>query len=88
LHHLDFITSGGRGWAKYYSTAGEQFIRSLDVQMNEVNDSQMIRVTPPNNAEVVEDRLRLSHDLVEAEGSVGIDLFSRLILYWISSRID
>src|SRR5690606_42101360 len=35
--HLLFITSGSRGWAKFYSESGSRFIRSLDVRMNEID---------------------------------------------------
>lgn len=49
--HLRFVTSGGRGWAKYYSHHGARFIRSLDVRMNEISDEDAILVEPPNNAE-------------------------------------
>ncbi len=70
LDHLDFITSGGRGWAKYYSTEGNQFIRSQDVQMNEINDSQMIRVTPPKNAEADRTRIRTGDVLLTITGSL------------------
>jgi type I restriction enzyme S subunit len=68
--HIDFITSGGRGWAKYYSTEGDKFIRSLDVQMNEINDSQMIRVVPPNNAEADRTRVRVGDVLLTITGSL------------------
>ena len=68
--HLDFITSGGRGWAKYYSIQGDKFIRSLDVQMNEINDSQMIRVAPPKNAEADRTRVRTGDVLLTITGSL------------------
>jgi type I restriction enzyme, S subunit len=68
--HLDFVTSGGRGWAKYYSKEGNKFIRSLDVQMNEINDSQMIRVAPPNNAEADRTRVRTGDVLLTITGSL------------------
>ncbi len=49
--HLSFLTSGGRGWAKFYSSTGRRFIRSLDVQMNYISDDEAVYVTPPDNAE-------------------------------------
>ena len=39
-----FVTSGGRGWAKYYSDSGSRFIRSLDVRMNEIEDRSAVDV--------------------------------------------
>lgn len=68
--HLAFVTSGGRGWAKYYTTDGAKFIRSLDVQMNEINDSQMIRVTPPVGAEANRTRVRVGDVLLTITGSL------------------
>jgi type I restriction enzyme, S subunit len=49
--HLNFLTSGGRGWAKFYSMKGSRFIRSLDVQTNYVSDEDPTYVNPPDNAE-------------------------------------
>lgn len=48
---LRFVTSGGRGWAKYYSSSGRRFIRSLDVQMNGISNEEIVFVNPPDNAE-------------------------------------
>lgn len=49
--HLSFVTSGSRGWAKYYSEDGALFIRSLDVHMNELVFGEAAFVSPPENAE-------------------------------------
>ncbi|CAD5248186.1 MULTISPECIES: restriction endonuclease subunit S [unclassified Imperialibacter] len=46
-----FLTSGGRGWGKYYSKTGERFIRSLDVQMNNIFFEDAAFVIPPDNQE-------------------------------------
>ena len=68
--HLEFITSGGRGWAQYYSEEGDKFIRSLDVQMNEINDTEMIRVRAPKNAEADRTRIRVGDVLLTITGSL------------------
>jgi type I restriction enzyme S subunit len=49
--HLAFVTSGGRGWAKYYVDQGSRFVRSLDVRMNSIRDTDAIYVDPPHNAD-------------------------------------
>jgi type I restriction enzyme S subunit len=67
--HLTFITSGGRGWAKYYSTSGDRFIRSLDVQMNHIADSDAVFVTPPDNAEAERTRVQGGDVLLTITGS-------------------
>jgi len=46
-----FLTSGGRGWGEYYSSQGDRFIRSLDVQMNYISEENAAFVNPPNNQE-------------------------------------
>jgi type I restriction enzyme S subunit len=49
--YLYFLTSGGRGWAEYYSESGSRFIRSLDVQMNHIGSENIVFVNAPENAE-------------------------------------
>lgn len=68
--YLAFITSGGRGWAKYYSDDGARFIRSLDVQMNEVALDRAVFVTPPENAEARRTRVRKGDVLLTITGSL------------------
>ena len=66
---LTFITSGGRGWAKYYSNEGSRFIRSLDVQMNSIGDDEVVFVTPPDNAEAKRTRIAGGDVLLTITGS-------------------
>ena len=68
--HLTFVTSGGRGWAKYYSDSGSRFIRSLDVRMNEIEDRSAVYVTPPNNAEARRTRVHSGDVLLTITGSL------------------
>jgi type I restriction enzyme S subunit len=49
--HLDFLTSGSRGWAKYYSKTGKIFLRIQNVGKNELLLNETIYVQPPVNAE-------------------------------------
>jgi type I restriction enzyme S subunit len=57
---IQFVTSGGRGWAKYYADNGTRFIRSLDVQMGYIGAEDVAYVQPPASAEarrtLVQDR--------------------------------
>lgn len=48
---VKFVTSGGRGWAKYYAEQGTRFIRSLDVQMGYISDNEPVYVEAPDSAE-------------------------------------
>ncbi|WP_392477014.1 restriction endonuclease subunit S [Nostoc sp. C110] len=68
-NHLSFVTSGPRGWAKYYSDNGERFIRSLDVRMNFISDSDAVFVNAPNNSEAKRARVEDGDVLLTMTGS-------------------
>ena len=66
---LKFITSGGRGWSKYYADSGFRFIRSGDVRMNRVIRSNPQYVQPPDNAEAKRTRVLDGDVLLTITGS-------------------
>jgi type I restriction enzyme S subunit len=66
--HLVFVTSGGRGWAKYYAPTGSRFIRSLDVQMNDIGNDTAY-VAAPDNAEARRTRVAAGDVLLTITGS-------------------
>ena len=68
--YLSFVTSGGRGWAKYYAESGSRFIRSLDVRMNEIASAAAVFVNPPDNAEAKRTRVRAGDVLLTITGSL------------------
>ena len=67
---LEFMTSGGRGWSQYYAPTGARFIRSLDVQMNEIGEKDVAYVAAPNNAEAKRTRVRENDVLLTITGSL------------------
>ena len=67
--HLTFVTSGSRGWAQYYSSSGARFIRSLDVQMNRISNSDAVFVIPPAGAEAERTRVQPGDVLLTITGS-------------------
>ncbi|SHK61619.1 type I restriction enzyme, S subunit [Bradyrhizobium lablabi] len=67
--YLDFITSGGRNWSKYYSPEGSRFIRSLDVQMNSISHEDPVYVAAPENAEARRTRTHKGDVLLTVTGS-------------------
>jgi len=67
--HLLFITSGSRGWAKFYSESGSRFIRSLDVRMNEIDGSNAVYVNAPNSAEARRTAVKAGDVLLTITGS-------------------
>lgn len=68
--HLTFITSGGRGWATYYSDTGSRFIRSLDVRMNEISHKDAVHVSAPGNAEAKRTKVQAGDVLLTITGSL------------------
>jgi type I restriction enzyme S subunit len=68
-NHLLFVTSGGRGWAKFYAPIGSRFIRSLDVQMNHIGSDDIAFVAVPDNAEARRTRVKAGDVLLTITGS-------------------
>lgn len=68
-NHLSFVTSGSRGWAKYYSPTGARFIRSLDVRMNYISDRDAVYVVPPIGKEADRARVKPGDVLLTITGS-------------------
>jgi type I restriction enzyme, S subunit len=66
---ITHLTSGGRGWAKYYSNNGKRFIRSLDVQMNTIGSKDIVYVDPPDNKETERTRVEPGDILLTITGS-------------------
>jgi type I restriction enzyme S subunit len=68
----DFVTSGSRGWAKYYSTSGALFIRSQNVRDGKLCfvDSQHVNI--PQGTEGGRTKVKLNDLLITITGnSVG-----------------
>lgn len=66
---LEFITTGGRSWSKYYQEKGARFIRSLDVQMNSISEEAPVFVSAPDNAEAKRTRTKPGDVLLTVTGS-------------------
>ena len=48
---IDVVTSGSRGWAKYYSDQGSTFIRAQNINSDSLNLSDIAYVSLPEKAE-------------------------------------
>lgn len=48
---IEFMTSGSRGWAKYYSEKGDVFLRINNVGYSELRTEDLIYVNTPDTAE-------------------------------------
>lgn len=67
---ITFMTSGGRGWATYYAPEGSRFLRSMDVRMNYIGDSDAVFVAAPNNAEAKRTMVQADDVLLTITGSL------------------
>ena len=69
-----FVTSGSRGWAKYYAESGPAFLRvgNLDHYSITLDLREVQRVTPPQGAEQERTRVLASDILVSVTADVGM----------------
>lgn len=68
-----FITSGSRGWAKYYSNDGFAFIRIGNLTRDSINIdlSNIQKVTPPETAERNRIRVKENDILISITADIG-----------------
>lgn len=73
---LSFLTSGSRGWAKYYSEEGQVFIRigNLNSPGIELNMSDTQRVAVPLDGEATRTRVEPDDVLLGITGESGVGL--------------
>jgi type I restriction enzyme S subunit len=68
----DFVTSGSRGWAQFYSKSGALFIRSQNVRDGRLSFEDVQYVSPPTGAEGNRTKVQPNDLLVTITGnSVG-----------------
>lgn len=65
----EFVTSGSRGWARYYSDSGALFVRSQNVRDGRLDFSDCQFVSPPKGAEGDRTRLRIRDLLITITGN-------------------
>jgi type I restriction enzyme S subunit len=70
----EFITSGSRGWAKYYSIEGSQFIRITNLKRKqiEIDRTEMKFVKLPVSAEGMRSKLQTGDLLISITADLGI----------------
>lgn len=66
-----FITSGSRGWAKYYADEGSYFFRSQNVTKGGLSMDDIAFVNPPQNSEGARTKLCTNDLLVSITGNPG-----------------
>jgi len=69
-----FITSGSRGWAKYYSIEGSNFIRITNLKRNQIDisTSDMKYVKLPKGVEGIRSKLNEGDLLISITADLGI----------------
>lgn len=69
----NFVTSGSRGWAKYYNGTGARFIRITDLTRDRITlkDDNIQHVKLPENAEGKRSRLKGNDVLVSITADLG-----------------
>lgn len=73
---FEFITSGSRGWAQYYSETGKLFIRVTNLDFDtikiDVSEEKNKYVNPPRNAEGIRTKVITNDILISITGDVGM----------------
>ncbi|MDQ3364051.1 MAG: restriction endonuclease subunit S [Myxococcota bacterium] len=71
---FEFVTSGSRGWAQYYSDVGALFIRigNLDHSTISLDLTDRQHVRPPTNAEGARTRLQAGDILISITAELGM----------------
>ena len=60
---IEFVTSGSRGWAKYYSKRGPLFVRSQNINTDSLVLDDVAHVSPPSGSEGIRTRI-IENDLL------------------------
>ena len=71
---FSFVTSGSRGWAKYYSDTGALFIRTGNLDHFTINIDLKNKqyINPPNNSESLRTKVRPNDILISITADVGM----------------
>lgn len=69
--HLDFLTSGSRGWAEYYRESGGLFLRIQNVRRDELDLNDVAYVEAPQSAEAKRTRVEPGDVLLSITADLG-----------------
>ncbi|WP_418825201.1 restriction endonuclease subunit S [Paratractidigestivibacter faecalis] len=68
---IDFITSGSRGWSKYYSDEGDYFITIKNVRGCSISLDNVQHVHAPNNKETERTKVQSGDVLISITANLG-----------------
>ena len=69
--HIEFLTSGSRGWAKYFTDDGEYFITIKNVKDCRITLDNVQHITPPDNAEAKRTKVQTGDLLISITADLG-----------------
>ena len=69
--YIEFLTSGSRGWAKYFSEDGEYFITIKNVKNCQITLDDVQHILPPDNAEAKRTRVQEGDLLISITADLG-----------------
>lgn len=69
--HIIFLTSGSRGWTKYFTDEGEYFITIKNVKNCRITLDDVQHIVPPNNAEAKRTRVQEGDLLISITADLG-----------------
>jgi type I restriction enzyme S subunit len=68
---VEFMTSGSRGWAQYYTDKGDLFLRINNIGYNEIKLNDMTFVSAPDNAESKRTKTKSGDILLSITADLG-----------------
>ena len=68
---IEFLTSGSRGWAQYFTDEGEYFITIKNVKNCRITLDDVQHIIPPNNAEAKRTKVKEGDLLISITADLG-----------------
>lgn len=69
--YIEFLTSGSRGWAQYFTEQGEYFITIKNVKNCGITLNDVQHIIPPNNAEAARTKVKEGDLLISITADLG-----------------
>lgn len=69
--YIEFLTSGSRGWAQYFSDEGEYFITIKNVKNCRITLNDVQHIVPPDNAEAKRTKVQEGDLLISITADLG-----------------
>ncbi|HBS88107.1 MAG: hypothetical protein A2W91_05470 [Bacteroidetes bacterium GWF2_38_335] len=69
--HIEFLTSGSRGWAKYYSNTGAKFLRIQNVWKGALRIDELQYVNAPKTQEAIRTKVQEGDLLITITADLG-----------------